>query len=108
MCRNCPSGAKRTSWRVWLSLWSSRDPVRAPRRCRGRSAAGRWPVIPWGYRPRAMDGMLHTAWVVLDFFDVIVQVMRADVREHYDLEGLWGDAPRLRARRTARAKPQAD
>jgi len=30
------------------------------------------------------------------------------VREHYDLEGLWGDAPRLRARRTARAKPQAD
>ena len=59
-------------------------------------------------RPRAIDGMLHTAWVVLDFFDVIVQVMRADVREHYDLEGLWGDAPRLRARRTARAKPQAD
>jgi ribosome-associated protein len=49
-----------------------------------------------------MDGTLQTAWVVLDFFDVIVHVMRADVREHYDLEGLWGDAPRLRTRRAKR------
>ena len=59
-------------------------------------------------RPRAMDGALHTAWVVLDFFDVMVHVMRAEVREHYDLEGLWGDAPRVRARKTARTKPEAD
>src|SRR5437773_5994962 len=58
-------------------------------------------------RPRAMDGSFHTAWVVLDFFDVIVHVMRADVREHYDLEGLWGDAPRVRPRRPARTKPEA-
>ena len=52
-----------------------------------------------GLSPRATDGSLHTAWVVLDYFDVIVHVMRADVREHYDLDGLWSDAPRLRARR---------
>jgi len=44
-------------------------------------------------RPRAVDGTVHGAWVVLDFFDVIVHVMRQDVRERYDLEGLWGDAP---------------
>jgi ribosome-associated protein len=48
-----------------------------------------------GLRPRAVDGTLHTAWVVLDLFDVIVHVMRTDVRERYDLEGLWGDAPRV-------------
>ena len=53
-------------------------------------------------RPRAMDGTLQTAWVVLDFFDVIVHVMRAEIREHYDLEGLWGDAPRVRTRKAAR------
>lgn len=47
-------------------------------------------------RPRAIDGSLHTAWVVLDYFDVIVHVMRADTRRHYDLEGLWGDAPQVR------------
>ena len=44
-------------------------------------------------RPRAVDGTVHGAWVVLDFFDVIVHLMRAEVRERYDLEGLWGDAP---------------
>jgi ribosome-associated protein len=49
-------------------------------------------------RPRAVDGSTRAAWVVLDYFDVIVHVMRADVRERYDLESLWGDAPRLRPR----------
>ena len=38
---------------------------------------------------------MQGAWVVLDFFDVIVHVMRADARERYDLEGLWGDAARV-------------
>ncbi len=61
-----------------------------------------------GVRPSAMDGTLHTAWVVLDFFDVIVHVMRDEVRAHYDLEGLWGDAPRVRPRRAARAKAEGN
>lgn len=47
-------------------------------------------------RPRAIDGNLNGDWVVLDYFDVIVHVMRADVRERYDLEGLWGDAPQVK------------
>ena len=50
-------------------------------------------------RPKAIDGTLHTAWIVLDYFDVIVHVMRTDVRNRYDLETLWGDAPRVRARK---------
>ena len=52
-----------------------------------------------GFRPCAQDGTLSAAWLVLDYFDVIVHIMRTDMREHYDLEGLWGDAPRLRSRR---------
>ena len=52
-----------------------------------------------GLRPKAVDGAVLTAWVVLDYFDVIVHVMRPDVRERYDLETLWGDAPRVRARK---------
>jgi ribosome-associated protein len=55
-------------------------------------------------RPRAIDGTLQTAWVVLDFFDVIVHVMRADIRKRYDLESLWGDAPQVRPRKKARTK----
>lgn len=53
--------------------------------------------------PRGTEGTHHTAWVVLDYFDVIVHVMRADVRELYNLEDLWGDAPRVRA--TRKKKP---
>jgi ribosome-associated protein len=49
-------------------------------------------------RPRIVDGTVHGSWVVLDFFDVIVHIMRTDVRERYDLEGLWGDAPRVKPR----------
>ncbi len=50
-------------------------------------------------RPRAIDGTCQAAWVVLDYFDVLVHVMRQDVRDRYDLETLWGDAPRVRARK---------
>ena len=55
-------------------------------------------------RPRAVDGTFQAAWVVLDYFDVIIHVMRQDVRERYDLETLWGDAPRVRARKRQAAK----
>ena len=57
-----------------------------------------------GLRPKAIDGTFHAAWVVLDYFDVIVHVMRADVRERYDLETLWGDAPRIKPRKRAAAR----
>jgi ribosome-associated protein len=53
-------------------------------------------------RPRAIDGTLHTAWIVLDFFDVIVHVMRKEVRERYDLETLWGDAPQVKPKKSSR------
>ena len=58
-------------------------------------------------RPRAIDGTFQTLWVVLDYFDVIVHIMRADARERYNLEGLWGDAPQVRPRRKAKAKTAA-
>ena len=55
-------------------------------------------------KPKAIDGTLQTAWVVLDFFDVIVHVMRNDVRDRYDLETLWGDAPRVKTRKRSPAR----
>lgn len=54
-------------------------------------------------RARAIDGTTQGAWVVLDYFDVIVHVMRHNVRERFDLETLWGDAPRVRPRRRTAA-----
>lgn len=48
-----------------------------------------------GLRARATDGTINGDWVVLDYFDVIVHVMQTEVRQRYDLEGLWGDAPKV-------------
>jgi ribosome-associated protein len=48
---------------------------------------------------RGTDGKINTSWVVLDYFDVIVHVMRKDVRELYKLEDLWGDAPQVKPRK---------
>jgi len=58
-------------------------------------------------RPRRVEGGTASAWHVMDFFDVIVHVMRTDAREKYDLESLWGDAPRAgkpRAKKRAGTK----
>lgn len=58
-------------------------------------------------RPKAIDGTLQTAWIVLDYFDVIVHVMRRDVRERYDLETLWGDAPRVKPKKQLKVSPKS-
>jgi len=55
-------------------------------------------------RPTRTDGSVQGAWVVLDFFDVIVHVMRADARVRYDLEGLWGDAARMKTKKKSTTK----
>lgn len=34
-------------------------------------------------------------WFLIDFVDVVVHVFEPDTRIYYDLEMLWGDAPRL-------------
>ena len=52
--------------------------------------------------PDGKDGTINTAWVVLDYFDVMVHVMRADVRQRYDLEGLWNDALRVKPKAAAK------
>lgn len=51
-------------------------------------------------RPRAIDGTINSSWIVLDYDDVVVHLMRPELRERYDLEGLWGDAKHVRLRRT--------
>lgn len=48
-----------------------------------------------GNRCLRIDGDHHSGWVAMDYIDVIVHVMRDDMRSNYDLEGLWSDAPRL-------------
>lgn len=37
----------------------------------------------------------RATWVIVDFVDVVVHIFEPNTRAHYDLEMLWGDAPRL-------------
>lgn len=47
-----------------------------------------------GERPVHREGQPGTSrWIVLDYFDLVVHVFDRELRAHYDLERLWGDAP---------------
>jgi len=35
------------------------------------------------------------AWILADYVDVVVHLFDAEHRAYYDLDGLWGDAPRV-------------
>jgi ribosome-associated protein len=48
-----------------------------------------------GHPPLSVEGVHRGHWVLMDFSDVIVHIFYEPVREFYDLEGLWGHAPRV-------------
>jgi ribosome-associated protein len=48
-----------------------------------------------GISPLSIEGMNRGHWVLMDFADVIVHIFYQPVREFYDLDGLWGHAPRV-------------
>lgn len=50
-------------------------------------------VREWtGARPLHAEGRADSRWVVLDYVDVMVHIMHREMRDHYGLEDLWGDA----------------
>jgi len=48
-----------------------------------------------GRSPRAVEGLRDLTWVLMDYGDFLVHAFVAEARAYYDLERLWGDAPRL-------------
>ena len=42
-----------------------------------------------------VEGFPECRWVLMDYGDIIVHIFEPETREFYDLDGLWGDAPRL-------------
>jgi ribosome-associated protein len=50
-----------------------------------------------GYGTRPVTGAAQGDWVLVDAGDVIVHVFRPEVRDYYDLEGMWNVAAPSRA-----------
>jgi ribosome-associated protein len=42
-----------------------------------------------------VEGLEGGRWVLMDYIDFVVHVFHPQAREFYQLEGLWGDAPRV-------------
>lgn len=43
-----------------------------------------------------VDGEPVSKWILIDFGAVIIHIMTAEMRDRYQLEKLWGDAPKLK------------
>lgn len=45
------------------------------------------------HKPTHIEGYQQLRWVLLDYIDVVVHVMRTRDRNYYNIEKLWADAP---------------
>ena len=48
-----------------------------------------------GMRISQSEGIPDATWVILDYLGVVVHIFEPQARSFYDLEHLWGDAPRV-------------
>jgi ribosome-associated protein len=49
----------------------------------------------YGIVPLGIEGENIGKWVLMDYEDVIIHVFYEPIREFYDIERLWPDAPRM-------------
>ena len=49
---------------------------------------------------RSTGGLPEATWIVDDYLDVVLHVFTPETREHYRLEDLWNDVPKLEAAAT--------
>jgi len=48
-----------------------------------------------GIVPLGIEGEKHGRWALMDYDDVVIHVFLEPLREFYDIERLWADAPRM-------------
>lgn len=61
-----------------------------------------------GQKPFVTEGYDNASWILLDYSDVIAHIFLPEVRDFYDLDGLWVDAPKVTWEEVeAEVKPKA-
>ena len=56
-----------------------------------------------GEPPFSKSGWETATWILVDFVNVVLHIFTPEHRDYYDLELLWGDAPRIDWSRSASA-----
>ena len=46
---------------------------------------------PQGVFPKSVEGRKTSGWILMDYGDVVVNVMTPEMREKYNIERIWGD-----------------
>ena len=44
-------------------------------------------------RPAYIEGRANGEWILMDYFNVIVHIFQPEIRQFYNIESLWSDAP---------------
>lgn len=48
-----------------------------------------------GFKGFHKEGVPDSGWMIMDFQGIMVHIFERELREFYDLEKLWKDAPRM-------------
>ncbi len=48
-----------------------------------------------GEIPSHVEGYNEGRWIAIDYGDIMVNIFIPEVREYYNLEWLWSDAPKI-------------
>ncbi|MDR4507257.1 MAG: ribosome silencing factor [Candidatus Brocadiaceae bacterium] len=49
----------------------------------------------YGLKCKGLEGYTGARWILMDYGNIIVHLFDREMRRFYDLDLLWGDAPRL-------------
>ena len=41
--------------------------------------------------PKSVEGKRSSGWILMDYGDVVINVMTVEMREKYNIERIWGD-----------------
>jgi ribosome-associated protein len=57
-----------------------------------------------GLKPHGTEGEKEGHWILMDYGDLVIHIFYQPIREFYDLEGLWIEAPRIGLEKNGKKK----
>ncbi len=58
-----------------------------------------------GVKPLGVEGLQEGLWVLMDFNDLVIHIFSEPLRDFYNLEGLWAEAPKTQVTADPSAMP---